>query len=293
MPRERKQFPLRIPQELYDVYEAWAADEFRSVNAQIEAVLVDAARRAGRLRPTDGTHDRLLAEELLLLAWDAARQVPAAPLSVQLPSAVGGALLLELALRDRLRIEVDVPRASSRATGDALLDEVARETAGRAAATQAQALGPQGRHRRTARPGPRPAGRTGAARPCRAEGARALPVARHRLTDPTEVERFTEEVRRVLAGGRPPTTGARRSWRWPVPPRSSTSSCRDPSGVPPGTAGQGARGDLAGRGGGPGGDPRHPGGGGRHLRRGRRGVVGPVTALRRTPRSVAKPERSG
>ena len=50
MARERKQFLLRIPPELYDVYESWAADEFRSVNAQIEAVLVDAARRAGRLR---------------------------------------------------------------------------------------------------------------------------------------------------------------------------------------------------------------------------------------------------
>jgi hypothetical protein len=46
--RERKQFLLRIPPELYAVYEAWAADEFRSVNAQMEAVLVDAARRAGR-----------------------------------------------------------------------------------------------------------------------------------------------------------------------------------------------------------------------------------------------------
>jgi hypothetical protein len=46
----RKQFPLRISPDLYEVYEAWAADEFRSVNAQIEAVLVDAARRAGRLR---------------------------------------------------------------------------------------------------------------------------------------------------------------------------------------------------------------------------------------------------
>ncbi len=54
MARQRKQFPLRIPQELYDVYEAWAADEFRSVNAQIEAVLVDAARRAGRLRRRPG-----------------------------------------------------------------------------------------------------------------------------------------------------------------------------------------------------------------------------------------------
>lgn len=50
MPRERKQFPLRLPQELYDVYATWAHDEFRSVNAQIEAVLMDAARRAGRLR---------------------------------------------------------------------------------------------------------------------------------------------------------------------------------------------------------------------------------------------------
>ena len=59
MGRERKQYLLRIPQELYDAYEAWAADEFRSVNAQIEATLVDAARRAGRLRrrrkpPADG-----------------------------------------------------------------------------------------------------------------------------------------------------------------------------------------------------------------------------------------------
>lgn len=50
MARERKQFLLRIPHELYDVYESWAADEFRSVNAQIEAVLVDSARRGGRQR---------------------------------------------------------------------------------------------------------------------------------------------------------------------------------------------------------------------------------------------------
>ena len=54
MARTRKQFPLRIPQELYDIYEAWAADEFRSVNAQIESVLLEAARRSGRVRPPDG-----------------------------------------------------------------------------------------------------------------------------------------------------------------------------------------------------------------------------------------------
>jgi hypothetical protein len=40
--------------DLYAVYEAWAADEFRSVNAQIEAVLLDAARRAGRLSRSAG-----------------------------------------------------------------------------------------------------------------------------------------------------------------------------------------------------------------------------------------------
>jgi hypothetical protein len=61
MARERKKYLLRIPQELYDVYEAWAADEFRSVNAQIEAVLVDAARRAGRVprhrRPSEPRDD--------------------------------------------------------------------------------------------------------------------------------------------------------------------------------------------------------------------------------------------
>ncbi len=54
MGRPRKQYLLRIPQDLYDVYEAWAADEFRSVNAQIEAVLVDAARRTGRLKRRSG-----------------------------------------------------------------------------------------------------------------------------------------------------------------------------------------------------------------------------------------------
>jgi len=50
MAKRRKQYLLRIPQELYDIYETWAADEFRSVNAQIEATLVEAARRAGRYR---------------------------------------------------------------------------------------------------------------------------------------------------------------------------------------------------------------------------------------------------
>jgi hypothetical protein len=44
----RKSFLLRISPELYETLEHWAADELRSVNAQIEYLLADAARRAGR-----------------------------------------------------------------------------------------------------------------------------------------------------------------------------------------------------------------------------------------------------
>jgi hypothetical protein len=46
---ERKRYLLRIDPRLYEVLERWARDELRSVNAQIEALLIDQARRAGRL----------------------------------------------------------------------------------------------------------------------------------------------------------------------------------------------------------------------------------------------------
>ena len=48
---KRKSFLLRISPELYETLERWAADELRSTNAQIEYLLADAARRAGRRRP--------------------------------------------------------------------------------------------------------------------------------------------------------------------------------------------------------------------------------------------------
>jgi hypothetical protein len=48
---ERKTFPLRINRELYAALERWAADELRSVNAQIEYLLSDAVRRSGREAP--------------------------------------------------------------------------------------------------------------------------------------------------------------------------------------------------------------------------------------------------
>ena len=46
---ERKSYLLRIDPKLYAALERWAADDLRSVNAQIEFLLTDAARRAGRL----------------------------------------------------------------------------------------------------------------------------------------------------------------------------------------------------------------------------------------------------
>jgi hypothetical protein len=46
---DRKVYPLRIDKGLYDALERWAADDLRSVNAQIEFLLRESLRRAGRL----------------------------------------------------------------------------------------------------------------------------------------------------------------------------------------------------------------------------------------------------
>jgi hypothetical protein len=46
---ERKQYPLRVDTEVWAAVQKWAGDEFRSVNAQVEWILRDALRRAGRL----------------------------------------------------------------------------------------------------------------------------------------------------------------------------------------------------------------------------------------------------
>ena len=45
----RKQYPLRIDPEVWAAIERWAADEMRSANGQVEWILRDALRRAGRL----------------------------------------------------------------------------------------------------------------------------------------------------------------------------------------------------------------------------------------------------
>jgi len=47
---KKKSFVLRIQPEVYDAMERWAADEFRSVNGQIEYLLQQALRSAGRIQ---------------------------------------------------------------------------------------------------------------------------------------------------------------------------------------------------------------------------------------------------
>ena len=41
----KKQVPLRLSPKLYDAIAAWAADDFRSVNGQIEYLLTECVRQ--------------------------------------------------------------------------------------------------------------------------------------------------------------------------------------------------------------------------------------------------------
>lgn len=54
---EKKKFLLRLNSTLFAALEKWAADDLRSVNAQIEYLLTEAVRKGGRAvgreRPPD------------------------------------------------------------------------------------------------------------------------------------------------------------------------------------------------------------------------------------------------
>jgi len=52
-----KAYPLRISTQVLEAVQSWADDELRSVNAQIEYVLREALRKAGRLKPERGDSD--------------------------------------------------------------------------------------------------------------------------------------------------------------------------------------------------------------------------------------------
>ncbi|MBL7690804.1 MAG: Arc family DNA-binding protein [Flavipsychrobacter sp.] len=45
---DKKNFVLRLDEDVYKALEKWAADEFRSVNGQIEWLIDAALKKAGR-----------------------------------------------------------------------------------------------------------------------------------------------------------------------------------------------------------------------------------------------------
>jgi len=47
---DKKNFMLRIDEELFKALEKWAADEFRSVNGQLEWIVQQKLKETGRLK---------------------------------------------------------------------------------------------------------------------------------------------------------------------------------------------------------------------------------------------------
>ncbi len=47
---KKKAFALRLTPETWDALEKWAADDFRSVNGQIEWIIHNALKKAGRAK---------------------------------------------------------------------------------------------------------------------------------------------------------------------------------------------------------------------------------------------------
>ena len=52
---DKKSFLLRLSQAMWDELEKWAADDFRSVNGQIESILNEAIGRRRKKLPTTET----------------------------------------------------------------------------------------------------------------------------------------------------------------------------------------------------------------------------------------------
>lgn len=47
---KKKAFALRLSPETWDALEKWAADDFRSVNGQVEWIIHNALKKAGRVK---------------------------------------------------------------------------------------------------------------------------------------------------------------------------------------------------------------------------------------------------
>ncbi len=47
---KNKSFVLRLDEDMMNAIEAWAADEFRSTNGQIQWILAEALKKSGRVK---------------------------------------------------------------------------------------------------------------------------------------------------------------------------------------------------------------------------------------------------
>lgn len=47
---KNKSFVLRLDEDMMSAIEAWAADEFRSTNGQIQWILAEALKKSGRMK---------------------------------------------------------------------------------------------------------------------------------------------------------------------------------------------------------------------------------------------------
>ncbi len=52
---EKKKFLLRIDSNIYAALEKWAADDLRSINAQIEFLLTDTLKKVSRINQNTST----------------------------------------------------------------------------------------------------------------------------------------------------------------------------------------------------------------------------------------------
>lgn len=53
-----KSFVLRVDAATMDAIEAWAADEFRSINGQLQWIIAEALRKSGRMPKKQKKNDK-------------------------------------------------------------------------------------------------------------------------------------------------------------------------------------------------------------------------------------------
>jgi hypothetical protein len=55
---DKKNFILRLDADVYKLLEKWAADEFRSVNGQLEWIIHQQLRASGRMEKGEGKKEK-------------------------------------------------------------------------------------------------------------------------------------------------------------------------------------------------------------------------------------------